>query len=197
MNLRPRHLPRSLPDLLDRFGLQREQLPRVTTSTRPTHGGWAFTAGQVLTTTALLTAAAPPGWRTHGLFLTGLAALVTLAVLRPAAGSAGLLLTIAGGLLWISGDSPLDPRVFWLAPIGYLLWRTTWWAARVSPSARVEVAATFAGWRRDAMVLAATELLALAAWGVTRLPGLGAAVLVGALALAALTVLALPREGDG
>ncbi|MBE1874910.1 hypothetical protein [Myceligenerans pegani] len=178
-------------------GLRDAPLPRVTTTTGPTLPGWLFPLAQTLTAAPLLATAAPTTWLDHGLFLTTLAALTALVLLRPTAGTAGLLLTTTGALLWISGDGPLDPRALWLAPTGYLLWRATWWAAHVPPTARVETAAALAGWRRAVVVLGATELLAVAAWAVTTLPGAGAAILVGALALAALTFLALPRDAGG
>ncbi|GAB4085566.1 hypothetical protein GCM10028784_21960 [Myceligenerans cantabricum] len=178
------------------FGLTEEKLPRVGVLTRPTVPGWALPATQAAAAALLLAGAAGgAGWARHGAFLAGAGVLTLLVVVRPSPGTAGLLLCAAGALLWISGDGPFDPRVLWLAPVGYLLWRATWWAAHVPPSGRVEVAALLAGRRRAAAAVVATELLALAAWAVTTLPGTAPAILLGALALAALAVLAFSREG--
>ncbi|RPF21539.1 hypothetical protein [Myceligenerans xiligouense] len=176
------------------LGLREQPLPHVRITTGPTLPGWTFPLTQALTATALLTGATRTDWLTQPLLQTTLLALTALLVLRPTPTTAGILLTATAILLWTSGDGPFDPRVLWLAPLGHLLWRTTWWAARTPPTARVELAAILTGWRQTALVLAATELLALAAWGVTALPGVGPAILVGASALAALAVLALPRE---
>ncbi|MBL0888652.1 hypothetical protein [Myceligenerans indicum] len=45
-------------------------------------------------------------------------------------------------------------------------------------------------------MLGATELLGLVAWAVTTTPGAGWAILLGALALAVLAVLLLPRQEE-
>ncbi|MBO0610227.1 hypothetical protein [Myceligenerans salitolerans] len=179
---------------LRRFNLRDQPLPTITTTTGPTIPGWTFPLVQTLTATTLLTTTAPTTWHTHPLFLTILATLTALVLLRPTPATAGLLLTATGALLWTTGTAPLDPRILWLAPLAHTLWRATWWAAHVPPTARTEITALLTGWRRTAAAIGTTELLALAAWAVTTLPGLEAAILLGALALAALAVLTLPRE---
>ncbi|WP_265521209.1 hypothetical protein [Oerskovia flava] len=124
-----------------------------------------------------------------GLIALGVAALV---VLRPAVPTPHLVVAGAGAVLLIGGTT-FDPWVLALLPLAYATVRLAWWAAHLTVGARMERAALGGDLRRGAVVVGASEALGLLALLASGLPRTPAAVVLGAVAIAALALLLVPR----
>ena len=184
-------LPARLSDVATR------PLPQITVETGPTVPGWVLRIALLVLAPALLLLAASRSDHAPTLVTIVVVVCTALLVLRPTPATAGVTVVLAGVFLWGFGGRPddgLDPAALTVALLAYVVVRCTWWAAHLPARGRAEIAALLAGWRRDAVVLAATGLLgalALLASG-TALPG---AVLLAALAVLGLAFVALATGG--
>lgn len=169
-------------------------LPRVTVEHDRSVPGWVLRAAFVLGVPALVLATASRTTVLPGLVAALAAALTVWAALRPGPSSAhGTVL--ACGLLLLGAPGPFDPAAPALAALAYAVVRLGWWASHVGPRTRVELAALVRAGSRDVVIIGATALVGALAWALAGRP-VGALVVLGTVALAAVAWLALRRE-DG
>lgn len=149
-------LLRDLPD-------RERPLPRVAVTLGSTVPGWLLrTAAAVASGGALAVGTQRLGM--NGGFAWALVGIATVVMaIWPATAVAHMVLVVTGLLIALDGHGPFDPVVFALIPLAYAAVRLAWWAERVAPAARVEVAALRRGLGRGlALVCGTLGLAALA-----------------------------------
>ncbi|MCB7137502.1 hypothetical protein [Cellulosimicrobium marinum] len=104
------------------------------------------------------------------------------------------ILLVAGGLALLNGDAPFDPLALALVALGHLTTRLAWWSAHVPPSARAELRATVPDLRRFATIQGVVQVAGVGLLVLAGTDGAPVGVALGGVALAALTVLVLPRR---
>lgn len=179
----------------------RRPLPEITIETAPTVRGWALrTILLLLVPLLLLTAASRTPGLAPALVWTVTALCTGLLVAHPTPTTAGGVIVVSGVLLWGFTGEPFDPWALLVALLGYLVARTTWWAAHVPLGGRAELAALLTGWQRDIAVLTGTALLGALAM-LTSGAALPGGILLAALAVVGLAFVALatgrPPRDDG
>ncbi|AEG44291.1 hypothetical protein [Isoptericola variabilis] len=184
-----------LDDAVARLRGHDRPLPWVTVEHGPAVPGWALRAAFVVAVPLLVLATASRTTALAGLVTTLVLALTGWAALRPGHGPA-YATVVACALLLLGAPGPFDATAPALAAGGYVVVRLGWWAGHVRWRTRVEVAALAHAARRDLTVLGATLVVALLAWAVAGRP-VGALVVAGTLALAAVAWLALRRDDGG
>lgn len=145
MTRRLRLLMAELPVLRDLPDFGERPLPRVEADLGPAVPGWLLRAAAVLAAGTLVAVATQRTTMAEGLAWTliGATAIVMAIIPSPAVAHAAV---VAGGLfVAVGGHGPFDPVVFALIPLAYATVRLAWWAERVAPTARVEVAALARG----------------------------------------------------
>jgi hypothetical protein len=123
-------------------------------------------------------------------------ALALVVGLRPRSGAAGVLVVAAGLRLAVQGPAPLWALCTLVLLVHGTVWLATW-AGRVPFAARVELAVLRSGLRRFLVVQVPAQAVAVLVVTLAQ-PSVGAsdvARIVGLVAAAAVTVLALPRAG--
>lgn len=180
-----RMLRTELPVLRDLPDLSRPPLPRVGLRVGASARGWMLRLAAMVAVSALTgiavqrTGMAPATWA-----FVLVPALVM--ALWPSQVVAHAAVIVSGILIAFDPHGPFDPVVFALIPLAYAAVRLTWWAERVAPAARVEIAALAVGVGRGCAFVGATLALGGAVFWIAGRPS-AALVAIGGLGLVALS----------
>jgi len=103
------------------------------------------------------------------------------------------LVLFVGAAALLGAEPSFAPVVFVLLPLAHVVLRSSWWAARVPRTGRVERAVLLPELRRAAVIQLACQGLALLGLAASTLDGSGFFVVLATAALVGLVVLAVPR----
>ena len=177
-------LLRDLPDLGER------PLPRVAVTLGPTVPGWLLRAAAAVAAAAVLAIAAQGVGTSPGLAWAMVGIAAAIMAVWPSTAAAHTAVVVGGLLVALDAHGPFDPVVFALIPLAYATVRLAWWAERVAPAARIELAALGRGLGRGATLVGGTLALGGFAFLFAGRPS-AIGVLAGGVALVALTWLVL------
>jgi hypothetical protein len=171
-------------------GLDERPLPRIGVSLGAWVPGWVLRAAAAFATGAVLAIGTQRVGMYPGIGWTVVGIAMALVAIWPAPILALTATVLTGLLIALDGYGPFDPVAFALFPLAYAAVRSAWWAERVAPTARVELAALVRGLGRGCVVVGGTLGLGAGAFVLAGQASAGAVIAAG-VALVALVWLVI------
>ncbi|MBN9105559.1 MAG: hypothetical protein J0I14_11210 [Propionibacteriaceae bacterium] len=183
-------LLRELPSVGER------PLPRIAADTGPSVPGWALRLGAAVATGTVLAIGTQRVGTYAGVGWTVVGLATALMLIWPAPILALAAMVVSGLLVALDGYGPFDPVVFALIPLAYSAVRLAWWAERVAPGARVELAALGRGLPGGLAATGGAVAVGGLTFGLVGRPS-AVGVIAGGVALVALAGLLLAAQRHG